>query len=304
MNYNDLLNELEETIKLGLGYLRSNFSSSEGYKGRSFYGETFTAATLALRQEDNDWQGELLNRYKIRESKVPENHEEFNNFALLEYIAADGPFSKNCEELIKPFKRIFLRKVSNWVLLRNLVRLRRGGMINFIVAKFQVSLILKFNRLGKYITDNTLRSYHKRKSSVSSQYHGFANLLVYLIGRELNEARYNQMFIDALEPLISEQTEEGEINLHGRGEKQIFGYAVILYSSLVAYKLTGEHRYLTFFKKGLGYLKGFQLSNGKIPLVLLEDQTRAKEFWYSYNNDFDYLPFLLFWLQKGKELLK
>jgi hypothetical protein len=50
-------------------------------------------------------------------------------------------------------------------------------------------------------------------------------------------------------------------------------------------------------------VKSYQEESGKIPLVLSREEN-VQQYLYSYNNLFDYLPFLIFWLAKSNELIQ
>jgi hypothetical protein len=296
-------NTILDLVDKGLVYLKANYSVENGFAERCFYGETFTMATLSLLNKDAEWQKNLFKTYITREKSNPSNHEEFNFFALQEYLSfnPEVPIKPNVEESITlKFRSSFLRKVTNWVLLRNLVRIKS---YRNLFTTFQINLVLKLNKYKNYITDNTLRSYSKRKNSLSSQYHAFANLLIGEIYEETKNTKYKELFIKNLELNIQEIKDNGEAITTGRGQKQIFGYAAFLYSLAHAYRLTKEERYLSTFNKVLDYVKSYQEESGKIPLVLSREEN-VQQYLYSYNNLFDYLPFLIFWLAKSNELIQ
>ncbi|HEC63876.1 MAG TPA: hypothetical protein ENI23_01125 [bacterium] len=281
--------KMKEVAEKILSFLEANFK--DGFNERSFYGETFTAATLEILKKDKEFKKELLASFRKKEIDNPSHHQEFNLYAL-QYMVPD---------INLKFEKSFLRKVSNWILLRSLVRIRSRKQFEKFKGIIQAKIILIFNRHHGYFTDNTLRSIYKRKSSVSSQYHIFATMLVGEIYEETNNKFFKKEFLEGLNLSIKEVDDKGEAIRLGRGQKQIFGYAALLYSLALAYKITGEEKYLENFQKVFDYVKSYQLDSGRIPLVLTK-QVPSK-YIYTYNNLFDYLPFLAFQLTKSYNII-
>jgi hypothetical protein len=199
------------------------------------------------------------------------------------------------------FELPFFRKVSNWVLLRSLVQFKTINPRKILMAKIQMKLILSFNIVDGFITDNTLRSFYKRRQSISDQYHAFATMLIGEIYLETKKEKHKELFLTFLQKLRNKIKDNGEAINYGRGKKQIFGYASIIYALVLAFTFTNDTTYLFDAQKVLQYVQMFQKKDGSIPLVLTNNDPTP--YWFSYNNFFDYEAFLYFYLLKTHELI-
>lgn len=267
---------------------------------RSFYGESFTAAALATLGKNNDLQNTFVELF-LRNDEAP-SHPEFNLFAWQAFLQKTT--NNHIAALVsRPrFKKIFLNKVSNWVLLRSLVRIQTGRHAQRWIGLLEAHLILRYNTYQGYITDNTLRMLHERKKSVSSQYHAFATLLVGLIAETLPSPTLQKKFIHYLHTSRAEITADGHLKMRGRGRQQLFGYAAMLYALALAFRYTKKKEYLLDFQNILTYITSFtQKNNGEIPIVLTNQDPTP--YLYSYNNTVDYLAFLCFVLARTSRLL-
>lgn len=268
---------------------------------RSFYGETFLAAALSKQKKSRDIQEKLLDSFFEKNFSFPTHHPEFNLYALQHY---EGNYleekRKNYLQNMD-FELPFYRKVSNWVLLRSLVQLKTKSKKKIFVANIQMKLILMVNVVDGYITDNTLRSVHKKKKSISDQYHAFATMLIGEIYLETKKQKHKKLFLKYLNKLIPKIDENGEALKEGRGKKQIFGYASLIYALTLAYSFTQDVFYLEKAEKVLQFVMSFQKQDGSIPLVLTHNN--PSQYWLSYNNFFDYEGFLYFYLLKTYELI-
>lgn len=261
---------------------------------RSFYGESHLAAALQLLGKKESLQKEIHTTYFLH-SIANDDHPEFNAYAWQIYGLNKKQISKIS------FKTIFFRKVSNWVLLRSLVRIRSGNIFSKYIGILQTYLILFLNRSQGYITDNTLRMWHTRKSAQSSQYHAFATLLVGEIALELNNKFLQSQFLQLLQVLVDDKKDGNPIWL-GRGKYQLFGYSNYIYALTLAYYLTNNSKYLTAIQQTLNYILKYQEKNGSVPLLLTKN--KDPQLLYSYNNFFDYESFFLLSLVRAHKIIK
>lgn len=262
-----------------LQHMKNSFDDIEGFRDRSFYAEPMIIATLSLLGEDSKWQKSLRETFERRESVLPSRHNEFHYYAL--QIANMAP------QLL--FFRWFVRQVSNWVLLRAVVLARSPAWYHHFYSAFLARLILKINRHNGFITDNSLRMYYLRQQSVSTQYHAFATMLVGELALETQSSYYWKEFLKCIDSTRSLITLRGEIEMTGRGRRQLLGYAATLYSCALAYHYTLRNEYLRDFEKIFFYVSSWQEVSGNIPLVL--SQSNLSNLTYDYNNALDYLSF-------------
>lgn len=290
----DLNKKIDLVIDRGLRFLKRNFKIGDGFIKRSFYGETFTAASLILLNRDLNWANWLIDAFYKKEIKELSRHEEFNYFALQEC----GRYNP----LI--FNQFFFRKVSNWVLLRAVVRWRGGIKREKILADWQARVVLLINSSRGYVADTTLRNWHRSYYSISTQYHIFSMVLVGELYRLTENVFYKKRFERGLKLIKSMILPGGELVMIGRGRKQLFGYGSFLWLLALAVdlKIGEEQNYLKDWERIFNYVADWQKETGEVPLVLTNDDSTL--FLYSYNNLFDYMPFFIFCLVKSRQLLK
>lgn len=306
LNYQQLVlsndTQINNILPRAIDYLTTQWNGNE-FSKRSFYGETFFALTLALLNQEPTKQQELLLAYEQKDWSNLLPHDEFNLFALSRIREISG--KKQLAHKGIHCRTLFLRKVSNWIFLRSLLRLREGTLIQRFIAKAQISIVYTVNNYNEYITDNTLRMFYTRKNSISSQYHAFATLLLGLIAKQTDNKRYHKKFARAINTIEKEILEHnGNTNTIGRGKKQLFGYAASAYALILANHLFNQPRFLEYSYVILKHIHTFQKENGSLPLVLTNDKEEAKTLLHSYNNIFDYLPFSLWCLAESKKLLQ
>ncbi|MGZ3809700.1 MAG: hypothetical protein ACXVCE_16580, partial [Bacteriovorax sp.] len=95
----------------------------------------------------------------------------------------------------------------------------------------------------------------------------------------------------------------------GRGQEQSFGMGALVYILAEAYKMTNDQSILSEIKNIIKFINSAKRPDGSFPLVFnnVEKSIPAcvdmlnPEFcgWYPYNNYFDYLPFMGFYLHKA-----
>lgn len=295
-------NTIDSTIKTLLDFLKAHYTTTGGFDERTFYGESFTAASLALLAIESKWQDNLQKSFFSRIAATSDTHPEFNYYAW-QHLPSSKQNTHLQEYLKRPiFNQLFVRKVSNWVLLRALVRVKTQKKLQVTTGLMQALSVVALNTSNGFITDNTLRSIHKKKSSISSQYHAFATLLLGEIYLSTQITYFKIKFLEGLEVSLSEVTAHGEFIMKGRGEKQIFGYASLLYSLSLGYSLIKDERYLQTFEKVFTFLQPYFLKREGIDFILSESM--RDRYTYSYNNLLDYIPFFLFYLVKSKLLFE
>lgn len=285
-------------------YLESETSSGQ-FNERSYYGEAFFAAALAINENSSTLQHQLIAACSQKNWNADQAHHEFNYYALQrvqEFHSLENEIlEKHLREMT--FPTIFLRKVTNWVLLRSLVRIQSGQYGNKIIAHIQARIVMQLNTHSGFITDNTLRMYHTRTKSVSLQYHLFAAYLIGKLYLLTGHTFYRRHFLAAVENALPLIQTDGSLAAHGRGSHQLFGYASAILCLTQYYKMTKNVSILKKLESVLDYVTSFQEDNGSIPLLLMQKDENTEALLYSYNNTFDYLPFYLFALAEIKNEL-
>jgi hypothetical protein len=303
MNSKNLKKDLSETITLLKKFLKNNIREDGSFSMRCFYGDSFFIASLSKLREDKELQIKILGSILRKNNKDNNAHPEFDLYAFSE-VASEfkeikSKLNKKAKEI--KFKKLFFKKVSNWIILRSLIRLKKKNFFGHLLAKIQLWFILKINTFNGEITDNTLRMFYRKKNNLSSQYHAFATMLLGEIAVELNSEKYKNIFLEKLELSRKEISRNGKFKMHGRGKKQIFGYASLLFSLALAHSFTKDKSYLYDFEKVFYYLRSWQKKTGEIQMVLI--RKNPNKYIYSYNNLVDYEAFLLLFLIKSKEIL-
>lgn len=287
VNLNCLIEKLNQ-------YLIDNITE-KGFIGRSFYGEAFYATALALYDEKK-YYNTIKNLIKITNQKNrldnSTKHWEFNNYALLYLIKKCPMYSEYVEKNLVYGKT----KSTNWILLRSLCKLYQNNQGGLEDGKD----ILRKRQLDSGLILDAV--------NVSSfQYHCFSATILYEIYEETKDSEVYNRLLKAIE-FISEFTlMDGDTLYIGRGQEQIFGYGSLVFLYEIAYRLTEKREYQILQNKVFQYLEKYTMGQS-IPLVLRDAEQVSEDTmeinsvehlgWYSYNNYFDYVPFLLFFLVK------
>lgn len=297
-NHKDLLVSTDTLIEKIDNFLSTCVIDGH-FDERTFYAEAFYAAGLKLLNRRVELQQTLFDHYFNNQIKH-DTHPEFNAYAWQYYF--DETKCKDPKMLINKikFKQLFMRKVSNWVLLRSLVRIRRGGF-SWVAGILQAIVIIEINSHRGFTTDNSLRMLHKKSTALSSQYHAFATMILGEIYIETKFSYFKEKFIKGAEKIIIDKR-GNNLNWRGRGRKQIFGYASMARCFSLAYFVTFEDKYLHELREILLLLHENQYESGEIPLVIAS-KNKQKIYWETYNNRFDYLSFLFFQLAETRRLL-
>lgn len=286
-----------------LEYIKLNCKNGE-FPARSFYGELFFALALSIRdkKKNHDLINEITKFYKNKDKSNENFHWEFNNYALINLIKETE--NNDLKGIVFPL--IFKgTKCTNWTILRGYSRILSNK--NRIYGIFEIVLkIIFFQKASGLILDE--------KNVSSFQYHCFSMSLIGEAYEKTGLKIFKKSFLKAVDFIIQFILPNGQFNYVGRGQGQIFGFGPLIYSLEFAYLLTKDKRYKNFEHLAFNYLKAFQNLDGSTPLVLnnlehgypLKNSINDENFlgWYAYNNYFDYLPFLLYYLCKTDRIYK
>jgi len=267
------------------------------YPARTFYGETFTALGMMIYNKDKYKNNidNIIDYYIFKKDKSKSNfHWEFNNYALINLNKElnDNRIRDNIHPL--KFKGT---KCSNWTILRGLTRIIANEKKN--VGYFEI-----FNKIIFYQNKNGLIKDDKYVNSF--QYHCFMIFLIIKAYEITGFTFLKKSFLKGVEFAKTIILRNGDNNYIGRGQEQIFGYGPLLYSLEKAYNLTEDIDYKVKQNIVFENLIKYQRPNGSFPLVLRKNEKsfpkkidpNNNEYlgWYAYNNYFDYLPFLGYFL--------
>jgi len=289
-------NDIKTVNESLIDYLISKLNNGQ-YDTRTYYGELFTALAMAKIGSDKyrKYIKKILSHYFNNEDKTGDQfHWEFNNYALIK-LERIMDLSKYVEQY-RPLK-FKGTKSSNWIMLRGLTRILSGEKKTYGEIELKKTIILMQKKNG-LIMDSI---YDK-----SFQYHCFMAYLILEAYNETKDTFYKKSFLKALYFIEKFILRNGEFSYIGRGQKQIFGVGPLLYILQEGYIITKDQKYLA--KRDLVYdmLLNYKRENGSFPLVLRDGEYRYPKVinidenkylgWYSYNNYFDYLPFLAYFL--------
>ncbi|MDO9182888.1 MAG: hypothetical protein Q7U04_10795 [Bacteriovorax sp.] len=297
-----LINDLNNKSLNIANYLSQYLSTHNSFKLRTFYGESF-ALNLLYRHKILDEKNKniLINQYLKKDKSDPEFHFEFNNYAFSDLFkrSEDAQY----RELYLPLK-FKGTKCTNWTLLRSNVRLIEN--VDVILAREEFRSKINNYQLssGLILDDVGVKSF---------QYHCFSMAMLLEIYEISMDAEALNSFISGVKFIRNFILKNGDALYIGRGQEQSFGLGVLIYILSKFYSLTKDQDVLFDIKLVLEFISKFQYSNGSFPLVFTGKENpipqnvdmNSVEFsgWYPYNNFFDYLPFLGFFLHKAFECL-
>lgn len=279
-------------------YLAIHLKTNRGFSARSFYGETFTLNLLKRNNLlDEDLFCLLTTLYEAKDKTDPEFHHEFNNYALSDYGHAF-----NCQQLKKIYLPLRFKGTTctNWTLLRSCVRLKE--QVDRDEALLQIKNKITNMQLasGLILDDRGVKSF---------QYHCFSAAMLSEINDSYPDETIKKAFLKAVDFIRLFILDNGEALYIGRGQEQSFGLGVLVYILARAYKQTLDETLIYEIQKVLDFILTFKREDGSFPLVFTgkEDLVPAdvnmmdEKFlgWYPYNNYFDYLPFLGYFLHKS-----
>ncbi len=292
-----------ETISTEIAeYLKKYIESNKGFVIRSFYGESFALSLLASKNIlDSNVFNILIEEYQKKNKLDPEFHWEFNNYAFLNFLKRHN--DEKIKSLVFPlsFKGT---KCTNWTLLRS---------VSSIMGKYQNSeavleakeKILKYQKKSGQILDDL---------GVSSfQYHCFSAAMIYELYELTNDVEFLNSFELAVAFISNFILPNGQSLYIGRGQEQSFGIGALIYILAIRLKLKHSDEVYSQLCAVVSFLEKHQRSNGSFPLVLTGIEPLAPEDvkvkdsrfagWYPYNNFFDYLPFMGFFIDKAVSVL-
>jgi len=230
-------------------------------------------------------------------------HWDFNNLAFIEtYDLLKKDLSledrKNWEEAILAWKTN-THHATNWLAMRALAAYKRGILFkrknDFKDAKDWLGEVLAAQRPDGGIDD-------VKGESCPAQYHAYTAALVYQLLPF--EPSVKKFLLKAAQWLLAITAPDGDMNIYGRGQGQIFGYACAIYLFLATSNLDHQNApyYLWIVKKNLERLERFQHSEGWIPLVLNSESLSTRAGWYDYHHITVYNAFVAVWLLLAADL--
>ncbi len=294
-----MLNIYKDIANFLNNYLIDKYS----FECRSFYGEAFSLALLhRIKLLDENTKAKLISLYNKLDKSDSQFHWEFNNYALLDYYqnSSDESIKKYFEPL--KFKNT---PVTNWTLLRSAARLMADVDKELAIQEAKEK-IEKFQVSSGLILD--------AKNDKSFQYHCFSMAMIGQIYEHTQDNYFKTSFLKGVEFIRNFILSNGESLYIGRGQNQSFGYGALIYILSLAYKFTDDKTFLGDIEKVTTFLLQHQRENGSFPLVMngvektipkvIDMQNEEFVGWYPYNNYFDYLPFMGFFIAKAEEVLR
>lgn len=284
-------------------FILSWLDDKHNFECRLFYGESFSLALLQRTNLlDEITKNKLIKAYEDLDKADPQFHWEFNNYALFDYYQNSN--DESIKKYLEPLK-FKNTPVTNWTLLRSAARLMAniGRELAIREAKEKIE---KFQVSSGLILD--------AKNDKSFQYHCFSMAMVGEIYEHTQDNYFKTSFLKGIEFIRNFILSNGEALYIGRGQNQSFGYGALIYILSLAYKFTEDKTFLGDIEKVTTFLLQNQREDGSFPLVMNRVEKtipkvidmQSEEFvgWYPYNNYFDYLPFMGFFIAKAEEVLR
>ncbi len=226
-------------------------------------------------------------------------HWDFKNYAFLETfrLLKDDLSEEEKVHWIRGLKSLRENKknsLTNWVAMRAYSALLRYRLfkIPFDMFKFwrRVLVINKVRQSDGCYDDSP-------NQSRPIQYHVFTLALLHRIFSLHPESKTRENFLSGVNYFIRFIDPDGCFNYIGRGQEQIFGYAVGVYVLEAAKDLDEENTdiYQYNLDKIWNYLLGFQRDE-HFPIVLNNRRDEEKFGWYDYHYLTVYNAFLGVWI--------
>ena len=299
-NFLTNLNTLQNSIAK---YIKFYISSNNGFTSRSFYGETFALNLLYQNNSlDEKSKNILLQSFESIDKTNPEYHWEFNNYALLQYlkVSKDERVKKYLEPLI--FKNT---PCTNWTLLRSNARLMVKKDRELAIKEVREKINKYQLKSGLILDDPGVKSF---------QYHCFSMAMIAEIYEQINDEFFKNSFLKGVAFIRNFILSNGETLYIGRGQNQSFGYGALIYILSLAYKYIQDKTILGDIEKVYKFLIQYQREDGSFSLVIngvekeipkvINPKDSNYPGWYPYNNYFDYLPFMGYFIAKATKVLK
>lgn len=298
----DIKNEIFSISNSISNFIGTWLEDKPGFECRTYYGETYTLALMqmlgVLKPEIKE---KIINSYEEFDKTDSQFHWEFNNYALLQYYSSSGD-----EDILKYFYPLKFKHTpcTNWTLLRSNARL---------IAKKDEELALKEvrDKINKFQLSSGMIL--DEKNVKSFQYHCFSMAMIAEIYETTDKEEFKDSFLLGVSFIRNFILSTGDTIYIGRGQRQSFGYGALTYILALAYKYTRDASILGDLSRVVEFLKIHQNSDGSFPLVLNGNQQEIPTTvdikdpdyagWYPYNNYFDYLPFMGFFIAKANIVL-
>ncbi len=285
------------------GFIKSWLSDKDSFESRSFYGESFSLCLLSKTGVlDAVTREKLIRAYEAIDKEDPEFHWEFNNYALMNYLRMTQ--DDEVKRFLNPL-RFKNTPCTNWTLLRSNARLLASEDVDLAVKEAKHKIKKYQFRSGLILDDPGVKSF---------QYHCFSMAMIAEIYQQTGDKFFLNSFLKGVQFIRSFILSNGDSLYVGRGQNQTFGYGALIYMLSVAFKYTNDDTILGDIKSVYEFLISFQRKDGGFPLVMNRDekeiprQTDIKDTcfpgWYPYNNYFDYLPFMGFFIARASEILR
>lgn len=305
--HKNMINLAEECKKKSsdiANYLIEYLNENKSFKLRSFYGESFALNLIDRHGKlTSELRDLLINEYKIKNKGDTEFHFEFNNYAFSDLVhrtQGDNHYAS----LYQPLK-FKGTTCTNWTLLRSNVRLAEKIDAEKATRELQDKINHFQLKSGLILDDPGVKSF---------QYHCFSAAMLIEIFEKNKDPKVYNAFIRAVEFIRQFILKNGEALYVGRGQEQSFGLGVLIYILSKYYTETKNEQALGEIASILNFISKFQYTSGAFPLVFTGREKenpqnvdmRSTDFcgWYPYNNFFDYLPFLGYFLHKAYEVLE
>ncbi|MEZ4590644.1 MAG: hypothetical protein R3D55_05800 [Chloroflexota bacterium] len=293
--------------------------SDAGYPARSFYGEPFSLWLWQFFPGEFVEASQKLHplaRQQLQRQDVAA-HPEFNAYALLRLCQQSGDSIQSWMPTLPRFNNT---PNSNWLLLGTLVRLLWAEQTGenqpnwrlrwhtrlLLAMQQQADGLIRDDRLisrrlpvpfgyGRSAPLRLQKMPHLQKLSL--QYHCFSLLLLWEIWQRTGWPFVQTAVHRGYQAIGRFMLGNGDTLYIGRGQQQIFGYGSLL-NLLANLAASGNAEAGEQMAKVWSFVKQYQQEDGRFPLVLsdLDNGYTTKNTrplgWYSYNNLFDYLPFL------------
>jgi len=224
---------------------------------------------------------------------------EFKNYALINiYNILENHLNDKIKTNLKKAINSWLNTCSfqtNWMAMRALNHylryLRFKKTKDLSRSNFELNLLLKRQTKQGFFPDDINHN--------SFQYHAYILALLYQYYVFSRNKKVKLAFLKGVDFIVPFINPEGDFCYYGRGQKQIFGYASLIYALSGAYRLTNQVNYLKLSQLIFSYTKKFKKYS-----ILLNNEEKHKAGWYAYNNKADYLAFYAVYLFHASSIQK
>lgn len=283
-------------------YIHDCLLNDHPFKWRSYYAESFSLNLLSMSGLlEKKCKEKLLIRYERMDKTDPEFHWEFNNYALLCYVRTTNDLSVGKYLTPLHFKNT---PCTNWTLLRSNARLLAGAETDRAIKEAKRKIRGYQLRSGLILDDPGVRSF---------QYHCFSLAMIAEIYGETGDTYFLDSFVRGLNFIRQFVLSNGDTLYVGRGQEQSFGYAALIYALSLGMKYLEDKSINADLRVVSEFVLSFQRKDGSFPLVMNDaapktvheeiSRNRNLPGWYPYNNYYDYLAFMGYFLAKSLVVL-